>query len=276
VAPRRAPAFPELVRAATAQWDRLVAAVDGLGDDAFPGPTRVGWTVAQLCAHLVRTVDAVCRALSAPAGPGPPALTALDYFAAVRPRYRAIDVRARASAADSSPGQLRGALRAAVDQARADVAGRDARTAVVTAAGSIRLGDLLETRCVEAVVHGLDLPGAARVDPDPDALRVSVRLLADMLAARVPGRAVEVRVPPHAVVSCGAGEPVGGSGDAAAQVGPGRGPRHTRGTPPNVVEVPPGVFVELACGRMDWAGAARAGLTASGARADLSGHLPLL
>jgi hypothetical protein len=82
---------------------------------------------------------------------------------------------------------------------------------------------------------------------------------------------------------------VGGCGDASAQVGPepghgragpqqvgpGRGPSHTRGTPPNVVEVPPVVFVELASGRMDWAGAVRAGLTASGARADLSGYLPL-
>ena len=196
------------------RWTRL-------DDDAFPEPTRLGWTVAQLCGHIVRTVDAVSRALSAPAGPGRPALTRLDYFAAARAQYRAIDERARASAAGRSPAQLRAALRGAAERARADLAGRDAQDLVVAAAGSIRLGDFLETRCVEGVVHGLDLPGAARVEPDPDALRVSVRLLADMLAARAPGRTVEVRVPPYAVVSCGAG------------------PRHTRGTPANVVEVTP-------------------------------------
>ncbi|MGZ4617819.1 MAG: sterol carrier family protein [Frankiaceae bacterium] len=291
---RRAPAFPDLVSAASAQWARLVDAVDGLDDDTFSESTRLGWTVAQLCGHIVRTVDAVSRALSAPAGPtwrpGRPALSRLDYFGAARPHYPAIDERARASSAGRSPGQLRAALRGAAEQARANLADRDPQTVVVAAAGSIRLGDLVETRCVEGVVHGLDLPGTVRVEPDPNALQVSVRLLADMLAARAPGRAVEVRVPPFAVVSCGADETGGGFGDDLAQVGPepghggpeprqvgpGRGPRHTRGTPPNVVEVTPVVFVELASGRMDWAGAVRAGLRASGARADLSRCLPLL
>jgi len=261
---RRVRAFPDLVHAASGQWGRLVVVVDALDDAAFAEPTRIGWTVAQLCAHIVRTVDAVSRALGEPAQPAQPAqparpaCTAEDYFVVARERYEAIDARARVEAAAQSPAQLRTALGGAVDRARADLDGRDGQTVVEAALGPIRLADFLETRCVEAVVHGLDLPGSARVDPDPQALRAAVRLLTDMLAARAPGRSVEVRVPPYAVVSCGVG------------------PQHTRGTPPNVVEVPAVVFVELVSGRLDWAAALREGATASGARADLSRYLPLL
>ena len=258
---RRVPAFPDLVRAASGQWGRLVVVVDALDDAAFAEPTRIGWTVAQLCAHIVRTVNAVSRALgepAQPARPARPACTAEDYFVVARERYEAIDARARVEAAGQSPAQQRTALGGAVDRARADLDGRDGQTVVEAALGPIRLADFLETRCVEAVVHGLDLPGSARVDPDPQALRAAVRLLTDMLAARAPGRSVEVRVPPYAVVSCGVG------------------PQHTRGTPPNVVEVPAVVFVELVSGRLDWAAALREGATASGARADLSRYLPLL
>lgn len=78
------------------------------------------------------------------------------------------------------------------------------------------------------------------------------------LAARYPGHAVEVRVPPLAAVQCLPG------------------PRHTRGTPPNVVELEPLVFLRLAAGRWSWAQVVAAGaVRASGERADLSGVLPL-
>ncbi|NUT47368.1 MAG: hypothetical protein HOV94_08660, partial [Saccharothrix sp.] len=74
-----------------------------------------------------------------------------------------------------------------------------------------------------------------------------------------PGRSVEVRVPPFAAVQCVAG------------------PRHTRGTPPNVVETDPRTWLELAVGRLGWADAvAGARVTASGSRADLSTLLPVL
>ncbi len=55
------------------------------------------------------------------------------------------------------------------------------------------------------------------------------------------------------------------------------GPRHTRGTPPNVVETDPRTWLELATGALSWPDAVAAGrITASGNRADLSAHLPLL
>lgn len=95
--------------------------------------------------------------------------------------------------------------------------------------------------------------------PDPAQLRDAVRALLAVLAKRAPGRSVEVRVPPYGVVQCVAG------------------PRHTRGTPPNVVEMDPVTFVRLAVGRLGWTDAVRSGaVTASGIRADLTGHLPLV
>ena len=55
------------------------------------------------------------------------------------------------------------------------------------------------------------------------------------------------------------------------------GPRHTRGTPPNVVETDPLTFLRLATGRLAWAEAlANGSVRASGNRADLSEQLPLL
>ncbi|WP_248964210.1 sterol carrier family protein [Sphaerisporangium perillae] len=94
--------------------------------------------------------------------------------------------------------------------------------------------------------------------PERDIARLAVRHLLERLAEKAPGRTVEVRVPPYAAVQCVAG------------------PRHTRGTPPNVVETDPRTWLELATGRRTWQDAMEAGkISASGARADLSDHLPL-
>ncbi|GAB3818968.1 sterol carrier family protein [Micromonospora zhanjiangensis] len=94
--------------------------------------------------------------------------------------------------------------------------------------------------------------------PQADALRAAVRALLTEFARRVPGRTVEVRVPPYGAVQCVAG------------------PRHTRGNPPNVVQLDPVTWVELVTGRLSWADALAAGrVSASGNRADLSAYLPL-
>jgi hypothetical protein len=91
------------------------------------------------------------------------------------------------------------------------------------------------------------------------ALAAAVRLLAEILAARAPGRAVEVRISPYVAVQAIAGQ------------------RHTRGTPPNVIETDPLTWVRLATGRVGWADALEAGsVTASGVRASLGDHVPLL
>ena len=99
----------------------------------------------------------------------------------------------------------------------------------------------------------------AGLAPRPGALRAAARYLAGLLAARSPGRAVEVRVPPYAAVQCI------------------EGPRHTRGTPPNVVEMDPVTWIRLAAGLLPWADALASGaVRASGVRADLAPYLPVL
>lgn len=90
-------------------------------------------------------------------------------------------------------------------------------------------------------------------------LRDAVRWLLGRLRERAPGRSVEVRVPPFGAVQCV------------------EGPRHTRGTPPNVVETDPATFLLLAVGELRFADAVAAGrVSASGVRADLSPYLPLV
>ena len=95
--------------------------------------------------------------------------------------------------------------------------------------------------------------------PSAADLRAAVRYLLHSLEDLAPGRSVEVRVPPVPAVQCVPG------------------PRHTRGTPPNVVETDPLTWFRLATGRVRWDEAVRAGaVRASGSRADLGEYLPLV
>ena len=92
---------------------------------------------------------------------------------------------------------------------------------------------------------------------DPQILGEVKRTLA-LLESKAPGRAIEVRIPPYAAVQCG------------------DGPTHTRGTPPNVIEMNADTWLALVHGEKSWADALGDGLiSASGARADLSALLPL-
>lgn len=88
-----------------------------------------------------------------------------------------------------------------------------------------------------------------------DAVRTTLRWLSQMH----PGHTVEIRVPPHAAVQAI------------------EGPRHTRGTPPNVVETDPATWLLLVTGDLAWAQALLEGKArASGLRADLSPVLPMV
>jgi len=134
----------------------------------------------------------------------------------------------------------------------------DGLSAALTAlpAASALPADVLSDHLVALVTAGRDLPEP--VAPDRGALRLVVRALAARLAAQAPGRHVEARIPPYAAVQCV------------------DGPRHTRGTPPNVVEAEPVAFLELCTGRLAWAQAAADGRVRTwGDRADLSAWLPL-
>jgi hypothetical protein len=94
--------------------------------------------------------------------------------------------------------------------------------------------------------------------PPRAVLGAAVKTTARWLAQQVPGRSVELRVPPHVAVQCVPG------------------PRHTRGTPPNVVETDAATWLRLATGVTTWDDAVADGkVSASGNRADLGPHLPL-
>ena len=89
-------------------------------------------------------------------------------------------------------------------------------------------------------------------------LATAVRYSLEEVTARAPGNSVEVRVPPFGVTQCV------------------EGPRHTRGTPPNVIECDAAIWLAMVTGQVGWAEAVTAGkVAASGLRADLSALLPL-
>jgi Bacterial SCP ortholog len=96
--------------------------------------------------------------------------------------------------------------------------------------------------------------------PSRAELAAAVRLTARTLATLAPGASVEVRVPPFVAVQCISG------------------PRHTRGTPPNVVETDPRTWLLLATGLLVVTDASAAGaLHLSGSRAgEIQTWLPLV
>ncbi|MGH3675936.1 MAG: sterol carrier family protein [Mycobacterium sp.] len=99
-----------------------------------------------------------------------------------------------------------------------------------------------------------------RPAPERSELAAAVRLTARTLAVIAPGASVELRVPPFVAVQCISG------------------PRHTRGTPPNVVETDPRTWLLLATGLLGVGDAAASGaLRLSGSRAgEVASWLPVV
>lgn len=245
----------------------LVACVDAVGqtlesltpsemarDSVLPG-----WTVRDLAAHLVVVADSVRHLEPLPATAG--VLSVSEYLAGYAARSERISALTHEAAADLT--DIPDGYRQRWDDALSRLASLGTVEKVLARRGAARLADLLATRVIEMVVHADDLarslPGQTPAALPSAAPRFVAAVLLDVLAARHPGGTLEVRVPPVAVVQCLAG------------------PRHTRGTPPAVVETDPTTWIRLAAGRRSWADALADGtVTASGQRADLSGVLPLL
>jgi hypothetical protein len=110
-------------------------------------------------------------------------------------------------------------------------------------------------RSVEAWLRDDTSPAPSRAD-----LAAAVRLTARTLAQQAPGASVEVRIPPFVAVQCISG------------------PRHTRGTPPNVVEADPRTWLLVATGLLGVTDASATGaLRLSGSRAgEIQTWLPLV
>jgi uncharacterized protein (TIGR03083 family) len=252
---------PVKIRAAvSAQFGQVRRAVSGLTPEQLALPTRLGeWTVRDLAAHITMTVAAVSRALERPE-PVKADLALLDYPSATAPFAAAIADGTRQLAAAHPDLD---ALYARTEEELAErLAAAPASRVLDLRAGAMSLTDFLVTRTIELVVHTDDLNAAVPgldIPYDRQALAACTRSLADALAAKAPGGSTEVRIPPYAVVQCV------------------EGPRHTRGTPPNVVETDPLTWIRLATGRVAWTEAlADAKVSASGERADLGGLLPIL
>lgn len=256
---------PNSARAAYA--DGLRALGDWLTtvpDDGWGRPSVLpDWTVAELGSHLVLVAETVTALTPAPKATVP--LSAADYMS----RYPAVadaitrNTRAAAADGDTNGARLAAAIDANLDHAAALLEAWNADTVVNGGRGPIRLVDYLATRAVEVAVHADDLARSVPDVPAPqvprDCLRLAVRTLLHALADKAPGRAVEVRVPPIGAVQCV------------------EGPRHTRGTPSNVVEMDATTWLRAAAGREPWQDAVESGrITASGGRADLTPWLPLL
>ncbi|SDL23679.1 maleylpyruvate isomerase family mycothiol-dependent enzyme [Streptomyces indicus] len=246
-------------KALFAQFATVREAVRGLDEAQLARATDLEpWSVRELAAHIGMAMNAVVRALEAEE-PRKAELT-LDRYPSTSAPYAGAIAETVQTLAEQHPdldawygeiGDRIGELLAAAPAGRL----------IQMRTGAMTLEDFLVTRLVELVVHTDDFNRATGLGLpiDRQALAACTRMLADTLAAKAPGASTEVRIPPYAVVQCI------------------EGPRHTRGTPPNVVETDPLTWVRLATGRTSWADAVdAAAVSASGERADLSGLLPLM
>ncbi|KOU46836.1 maleylpyruvate isomerase family mycothiol-dependent enzyme [Streptomyces sp. WM6378] len=252
---------PAKTRAAVlAQFGHVRQAVGTLTPEQLARPTRLGdWTVRELAVHHTMALGMLDRYL-AEDEPPTQQVALLDW------PFRTADVGGQVADGTRELASSVADLDALFEQraARAEelfAATPDTRL-MPTRFGAMTFADVLVTRTVELVVHTDDLNDALPelgVPYDRQALAACTRLLADALATKVPGGSVEVRIPPYAVVQCVAG------------------PKHTRGTPPNVVETDPLTWIRLATGRTGWAEALdSAKVAASGERADLAAVLPVM
>ena len=101
----------------------------------------------------------------------------------------------------------------------------------------------------EVLLRAVDATAAAGLLPGRALTASACRAAAKRIRERHPGGSIELRIPPF----------------SAVQLGFGDGPKHTRGIPPNVVELDAETFLALATGRLAW-GSAR--VSASGVHAD--------
>ncbi|UIX32805.1 maleylpyruvate isomerase family mycothiol-dependent enzyme [Streptomyces sp. GQFP] len=245
------------------QYANIRTAVRTLTPDQLTLPTRLGdWTVRDLVAHVTMAVETVSRNLDRDE-PAKAELALLDWPFATAARAADIAGGTHELAAGHPDRDSLNALYSLTEHRLTQrLATAPGTRRLATRTGAMTLADYLVTRTVELIVHTDDLNDAVPgldIPYDRQALATCTRLLADTLAAKAPGGSTEVRIPPYAVVQCV------------------EGPRHTRGTPPNVVETDPLTWIRLATGRVTWTDALdKAQASASGERADLGDLLPLM
>ncbi|MGJ3507430.1 sterol carrier family protein [Enemella sp. A6] len=228
------------------------------------------WSVRHLIGHLISAQEDLLTAVNRPSTSRP---MSINHYLRRRwarnshPMSRALEIcgsdsdRVLLEHLASGAGELRGAL----EQLDAGVLDehRD----------PVRVVDLLRVELAHWLGHGEDLrvilPHRGAVATSRPALADAIRLLTAILAKEYPGRAIELRVPPFAAVQLGVPQAPGSTERI--------GPTHTRGTPPNVVEMNSPTLLRLVSGGGDWADELSAGnISASGPHADLRSVFPIL
>jgi uncharacterized protein (TIGR03083 family) len=258
----------DLASALLAQSRTVCEWLAALAADEFARPSVLpSWDVRTLTGHLVVVHRGLARVLGQPTRDRP--LPNNEFVRRYRRDVEMINESTLTATRDHSGPDLVDQLEVAIHELAELLPTHDLRSAVSAPRGPVTARDFLATRIVEVVVHADDLsrslPHQTPILLHRAALSRCTRTLADILAGQQPGRSVEVRVPPYAAVQCSIAS---APGDA--------GPTHTRGTPPNVVEIDPLTFLRLATGRITWDDAMADGtISASGLRANLSPALPL-
>jgi uncharacterized protein (TIGR03083 family) len=232
--------------------------LDELPEQSFAAPSVLaGWDIRTLSGHVVGSKEGIAIWLATRSADRP--LPAATYVQAYAPAADEISAQSVAVTGEHAPQELIARLRTPIDTPE----GLTGSSVIAGPRGAITALDFVRTRVLDLVVHCDDasrsLPERSPVPLVGAALATTTRALAEIFAARAPGRSVELRIPPFVAVQAVAG------------------PRHTRGTPPNVVETEPLTWLRLATGRATFTDEIAAGnVRASGARADLTAHLPVL
>lgn len=253
----------KLVRAAVGQGEKLAAFLGSLSTAEFsakvPGRRE---NVVDITAKLLVSQTTLLARLDQPTTQRPSPLPAFFIGAGIS-RQRDYGL-AREIAAHETGAVLAEQFQENLAEIAARLADPAQPAVVIVDGSALRAGDLLRAVGLDWVTLADDLnralPHRSPVAHPRDALADAVRVVAEIVRSRHPGRSVEVRIPPFAAVQCGT---------------PGE-PAHTRGTPPTVVECEPLPFLRLCRGRTTWADAHDQGqLSASGIRGDLSEWFPL-
>lgn len=244
-----------------AQSVLLVGWLDALAPEDYAAPSVLpGWDVRLLVGHVVHLQAGLTRRLRDRSSQVP--FPVADYVRRYTPAAAEIAAATVETTGSRHHVELVNALRD-IGPVREAADGVADRTAITGGRGPITALDWVRTRTIDLVVHCDDLsrslPDRREVPRHRAAMASASRTLAEILAVQSPGRSVELRVPPFVAVQAV------------------EGPRHTRGTPPNVVETDPLTWLRIATGRFGFTDAVTAGaVNATGPRSDLSAHLPLL
>jgi len=174
----------------------LEQVVGGVTKDSFEGPGLGEWTVRELIGHSTRGLVTVEQYLAAPAK-AINLQSAVAYYGSAAssaippssPLHAQILQRARDAAKElgDEPAKAIAVMRKRV-QALVEKTPDDAPMTVIGGRG-MRLIDYLPSRCLELVVHSLDIAKATgqSVQAPPIALQVCLHLMADVAQAHNKG-----------------------------------------------------------------------------------------